>query len=255
MVQFYKFLKLSKNLFDDLDSKKIRNLKINKDKKYKNISIWDLRLKSLIHCYHQIFPDYYKDLKSNIKINNDTLLDFDTQTINYDGDQIIVCDSKNEGYIFSYDEIVQIFTNNLSNSVAVLNNLFNIKDCSVIKTFKIPINPWTNAEFTLSEIEQIVGQMILIISFRDYKLNSNQILSYFILYFPIIYDKINTIKKSIKNIDEYNRNVNQILLDFFNNYGFQFKEKTIIKSNDCINESNWTKKIGKILYILENILF
>ncbi|NDB86345.1 MAG: hypothetical protein EB127_27155, partial [Alphaproteobacteria bacterium] len=62
------------------------------------------------------------------------------------------------GYLFTVNEILSIIHANLSHSDAVLEVTFMI--CSILKSFHLPVNPYTGKSFSIQEMKQILGQLL-----------------------------------------------------------------------------------------------
>lgn len=237
MVDFFEFLHISKHIVDKMNYSEILtcwNFHSKNHKKKLSKNIWNARLFLLGLCYQQLYPHYYLWMKKNVVILNDYFLDFETQTQSYKGtDKILIWSSKKEAYLFTFHEIMSLIHSNLSNSEAIVDARY--MTCSIVKSFRLPTNPYTGKTFSFSEMKQIVGQILLYIVSIEGSIHNTSYPEVF-LYLCHFQE----IHRTCPN-EEKRYEVIQYLDQFFNRHHLKFNEKykTIVSRKECENESGW----------------
>jgi hypothetical protein len=228
-MEFVDFMIMSKKIVDTLSSNELKksNILKNIDTNKKNIE--ELKMLGICKCFKMIFPNYYR---KKLDIKNEYFLDWTTPTEDYiKDDLIIVTDDSKNTYSFLFDEIINIFHNNLSRSNAEIEPQYNI--CTVTKSFRLPVNPYSNLSFSLNEMKQIISQILLynkkMIQYKE---------------MPEIYHFLKNYEIIIKDCENLsNYFVTDYLFLFFKKKGLIYKEKTKIKTKVfCDNFSKWQDK-------------
>jgi len=123
---------------------------------------------AICESYKFIFPNFYHPDQS---FTNEFFLDFCTKTTDPESNIIIVTCGK-DLYGFLPDEIFNIFHNDLCRSNTILfeetvpnferqGNIHNTV-WTLQRSFRLPVNPWSNKTFTLEQIKEIISQLALL---------------------------------------------------------------------------------------------
>jgi len=240
-MHFVDFIEIALKVVEKLPIEKIKNSTIMKKEKTKFRNHDDLKIHSIIKCYLQIFPHYYKNSSAFI---NEYFLDWSTRTDEPDDDVIIVKDHLNNYYCFKFNEVVNIFHIDLSRSNADLEFHYNI--CSVQKSFRLPHNPYSNLVFSVEEVKQILSQILLI---KDKNLNFKKYPD--VCWFLYNYQEV---MKECKGLSSYY--ATDALNKFFEQKGLFYKEKTkIISRNVCENYSEWINRSDHVIDFYHLVFF
>jgi len=230
-MNFYDFCKIADKIIFHIpieDLKKSHLLKDYTIPKEKNKFI----LFSLKTCYSKLFPKFYDTQRD---FTNEYFLDWTTETYNYSGPTIKIKNNNNL-YIFLPEEILHIFHNDLSRSHVEIEPRYNI--CNLMKSFRIPHNPYSNTPFSIKDIKDIISQFIL---FNENIINWNK--------FPEVYLFFENFEIILKDTEPLNNYFTiDYLSSFFKKKGLvfveQYKKKTKLFYE---NESYWKPKNIKIL--------
>lgn len=261
MVDFYEFLQISKPLVEPMNSGDIQKCWINhrtsssappgRSKLPRNL--WNAKLLLLGMCYRHIYPRFYEQKKSKTILLNQHFLDYETETKGYRGtDEILVWnDVKSNGYLFTVHEILSMIHVNLSHSDAVLETTFMI--CSILKSFHLPVNPYTGKSFSIQEMKQILGQLLYASVMTEgaiTHIRHPEVFQYF-CHMQRIHEECPSQEKRYETT--------KYLEKFFSQHSLVFKEKykILTRPKTCENESKWTSSISRkdmqLFHILEHL--
>jgi len=190
-------------------------------------------LSKATQCYKKLFQSCYPVPPSNFF--NDTFLDFETQIGAIPiQNKIIVA-----GHAFLFEEMVDIWHNDLSYSTAELEPVTGL--CFFTEKFRLPRNPWNSLPFKKDEIGLILSQFVL--KDKISMLKKYPEVYCFAEYFEPIFESRSE-KLSIENI--------------FKEKGLLFKPVYGKEKNghECFNRSHWiTKNLKKKMVPLGEYYF
>jgi len=240
MVEFFEFLMISKPLVMNMTAIEIKKCWIfhsQKRRKKMPKNNWHATFILLGLCYQHLYPHYYLHKKRQCKLLNTYFLDYETETLSYQGtDQILIWNDKKEAYLFTTIEIMNLLHTSLSNSEAILDVQFMI--CSIIKSFRLPTNPYTGKSFTLTEMKQIVGQLLLgVVLYDTVSTIQYPELFLYLCHFQDIYRHCPSEEKRYE--------MTQYLERFFSQHHLHFQEKFKINvpKKTCENQSKWKSSL------------
>lgn len=200
-----------------------------------------------IYKYNKVLIKFLNNIKlnKNKPINEYSLfLDLYSNILNKNNIKIV--DENNKSYLFTKNELINIFKFSLLNQIELFPDP------------KIPKNPWTNKNFTLTQIIQIYNNIsvnflpLCIILFKNSQFNINEFrfrnLSY--LKYQAVYSYVNNM--SDKLFDEY---LDEFLNFYnYNKYTYNNFNSKIHTCKCCIkNIKNYIKILKPIIikYIIE----
>jgi len=224
------FIDFSRVAFTVIDqsSLDVKQSWIIKDENYQNKET--LLLYSLVKCFKMIFPRFYESKKFPV---NEYFLDWTTETNDFFHKAVMIKD-KNNLYMFLPEEIVHIFHNDLTRSYIEVEPTYNV--CNIIKSFRIPHNPYSNTPFSLADIKDIISQLILMGGIP------NEWKKYPELY--IFFQHFESIYRQANNLNNYF--MTDFLSTFFKKKGLHFQEKFKKKTKSYYeNLSVWKSKNNK----------
>lgn len=237
-MNFYNFGNVANEVLCNANNEKLnKSFLIKKKIIPKNEN--ELKLLLIKECYFKLFPNFYQ---TNKEFVNDFFLDWTTSTKNYPNNSIKI-KSNNNLYIFLPSEIINIFHSDLNRSSVEIEPNYNIS--TILKSFRLPHNPYSNTQFTIDEIKDIISQLIL---FEEKTPDWKK--------YPEVYVFLNNFETIIEETKTLN---NYFITDYLNNFftknGLVFKEyKKQISKTFIENLSIWKfKKYNKL--ILENYNF
>lgn len=193
--------------------------------------------------FHKIYPQFY--LQDGQDFTNEYFLDFVTFAKESVEESTIIVHCGKDKYRFFVQEILEIFHNDLCRSNTILfeetvqyvdstrgymygQKLHNIV-WSLQRSFRLPVNPWSNKTFTWEQIKEIVSQFLLF----GINLEDN-------------YQEVNAFLIDAKNIlylaqkSDSCQQISPLLQNYFEKKGFVFKEsiQPIWVCTNCKRENN-----------------
>jgi len=198
---------------------------------------------AICKSFHKIYPDFYIEKEQDF--TNEYFLDFVTQTNETVEEYTVIIHCGKDKYRFFVDELLEVFHNDLCRSNTILfeetaqyidatrgyvygQRLHNIV-WSLQRSFRLPVNPWSNKTFTWEQIKEIFSQFLLL----GINLGDN-------------HPEVNAFLKDAKNIlylaekSDSNQQVSPFLQGYFEKKGLVFEEKIqpIWTCANCKKENN-----------------
>jgi len=198
---------------------------------------------AICQSYKVIYPDFY--IQQEVEFTNEYFLDFVTLSKEIVEEATIIVHCGKDKYRFFAQEILEIFHNDLCRSNTILfeetapyvdatrgyvygQTLHNIV-WSLQRSFRLPVNPWSNKTFTWEQIKEIFSQFLLF----GINLEDN-------------YSEVNAFLKDAKNIlylvekSVSCQQISPLLQGYFEKKGFVFEEsiQPIWICTNCKHENN-----------------
>lgn len=198
---------------------------------------------AICESFHKIYPQFY--LQDGQDFTNEYFLDFVTFAKESVEESTIIVHCGKDKYRFFAKEILEIFHNDLCRSNTILfeetaqyidpgrgyiygQRLHNIV-WSLQRSFRLPVNPWSNKTFTWEQIKEILSQFLLF----GINLENN-------------YPEVNVFLKDGKNIlylvekSDSSQQISPLLQGYFEKKGFVFEEsiQPIWMCTNCKHENN-----------------
>lgn len=174
----------------------------------------------------------------HIQCENETCLDFETLTSTQLWKDMIIVKSSQNTFCFTIDEILKMMHQDLSTSEAgyfetrAMGRLHSL--CTLRKGFRLPTHPYSGKPWTLSELDQIIGQLFL-------KTTNFQLLQSYpeVIVFLKHYQEFYSQSQSL-NRDQMISKIQTL----FEKYGLVFHQDFTPNSvtKDCVNRSLWKWK-------------
>jgi hypothetical protein len=167
-MQFMEFIPLVLKWISMPSSSSLKKSKVLRNKAELPEDGKELFWLAICESYKFIFPNFYHQEKS---FTNEFFLDFCLQTTELNSNTIIVTCGK-DLYCFLPEEILNIFHNDLYRSNTILfeetvpnferqGNIHNTV-WTLQRSFRLPVNPWSNKTFTFEQITEIISQLALL---------------------------------------------------------------------------------------------
>jgi hypothetical protein len=245
-MNFLEFIKVFKKVYPKTVSSiaLLRKTSLVKNKFAKIMDkqlLWEL---VITHCYGNIIPIVLP------KFQNDTF--YDAQTVKEYQDPIIIVREGKENYAFKPEEILQLMHSDLSRSR--VTQQINYGVVSLVKSFRLPQNPYTMSPFSLENIKNILSQLVF------YKIEIPSIMPEVLVFLQNseqLYTKLKQNMDAMQKPKDYTKSVkfldNEVTvflqkfftlhgLEFIEFYGVDFDDSNWISITDSIKMENWWKQ-------------
>lgn len=164
-MQFVDFIPLVLKWVPMPSTDSLKKSQILKEFSWNDYNQKELYWLAICESFKKIFPNFYSQ---ETIFTNEFFLDFVTHTQELNPNKIVVHCEK-DAYCFFPEEIFNIFHNDLCRSNTILfeetsflpNHIIHNIVWSLQRSFRLPVNPWSNKTFTLPQIKEIVSQLLL----------------------------------------------------------------------------------------------
>jgi len=199
---------------------------------------------AICESYKVIYHDFYLQREEDT-FTNEYFFDFVTQTNETVEENTVVVHCGKDKYRFFVDELLKVFHNDLCRSNTILfeetaqyidptrgyvhGQILHNVVWSLQRSFRLPVNPWSNKTFTWEQIKEIFSQFLLL----GINLEDN-------------YPEVNAFLKDAKNIlylaekSADSQQMSPFLQGYFEKKGLVFEEKIqpIWICTNCKKENN-----------------
>lgn len=227
-MDFREFCRIMRDIFQTLSRTQLQKIFPHQRTK-------QLELQKSIHCYLMIFHNSLQHF-ATLKPINEYFLDLETPTTPLPPHTIIVPHDSQTSYVFTIDDIINIFHTNLSQSTVEYNHTYKL--CTLTRSFCPPRNAYTGLPFTIAQVKWILTQMALYN--ETHHLKRFPEVQTFVMFLDKFYDKIQGIDSDY--------DMTEHIIDFFDQHSLMFVQKygRVQSSSElCYNNSHWKNKKKK----------